>query len=116
MDHDVSKRAEILWRVVKHLWDDYEDFGDRIAFGRESEFIKEGMDLPTRHTWKRSGALPIFRRENSQATHLGYTDSDKGTEHLLRRWTRSPGRMGARQKFAASYLQMWKEVLGKAVR
>jgi hypothetical protein len=112
MGHDVSKRAQILWRVVKHLYDDdYEDSGDRIVFGTESEFIKEGMD-PADSAYMetvRDELYRFFGQKHSQE-RVSVTPT-ANTEHLFRRLDAIPRPDGS--KFAASYLQTWKEVLGR---
>jgi hypothetical protein len=111
MSNDVSKRAQILRRVVKHIYnDDYQDFGDRIEFGTEAEFIKEGMDpADAAYMEKVLDELHRFfgQRYSQERTLLAPTANIEAVFQRLDALPRPEG-----SKFAASYIQMWREALG----
>lgn len=112
MGHDISKRVETLWRVVKHLYnDDWRDFGERIEFGADSELIKGGMD-PADWTYMEAVRDEVYRffgqKFSQERVSVAPTEN---TEDLFRRLDAIQRPDGS--KFAASYLQMWKGVLGR---
>jgi hypothetical protein len=113
MDNDVSKRVQILKRVLKHIYDDdYQDFGDRIVFGAESGMIKEGMS-PADSVYMEKVRDELYRffgqRYSQERTSLTPTAD---IEVLFQRLDAVPRPEGS--KFATSYIQMWRESLGRA--
>lgn len=113
MDNDVSKRAQILKRVLKHIYnDDYQDFGDRIVFGTESEYLKEGMDpADSAYMEKVLDELHRFFGQKYSQERISLTPT-ANMEVLFQRLDALPRPEGS--KFAAPYIQMWREALGKA--
>lgn len=113
MDNDISRRAEILRRVVKHIYnDDYKDFGDRIEFGTESEYIKEGMDpADSAYMEKVLDELHRFFGQKYSQERISLAPT-ANIEVLFQRLDALPRPEGS--KFAASYIQMWREALGRA--
>jgi hypothetical protein len=111
MDSRISKRAQILKRVLKHInAEDFQDFGDYMVFGMESKLRREE---PAPLTQDRDF---MGKFDDAIGRYAGHMLSQERTSLMpASDFTVLVNRLdalakGSGSKFAVKYVQMWRDI------
>ncbi len=116
MESRISKRAQILKRVLKHInAKDFQDFGDYMVFGMESKLKREDPGPLTAQDWdfkeKVDDAIDRYAGHmlSQERTSLMPPSDRKVLFNRLDALAKGSG-----SKFAAKYVEIWRDILTEA--